>query len=220
MQSLLFLDTICTHSLAIWLLLIEFCSTTNLQPIFDYISMAITLAFTFASESPSAIVSQGTWIHIGPMTVWTANLRATLCFWRVMELSLSSLECKASSLCQLSKPSILPTERHCQLHLNTHRWKCGQYSQENNGFIINQRTIYGCIFGCLTVFFQWIQILYGCGRPSSGNSSTFSLVTCPSGCYGSHYGHHMFVYLFMCYLSCFTEHSKWRECSIYRLQLS
>jgi len=85
-------------------------STSNVQPIFDYIStaMASAPASAPASASASAIVSQGTWIPIGPMTAWTANLKEAVCFSPGMELSRGSLESKASSPCQLSRPSASP----------------------------------------------------------------------------------------------------------------
>ena len=81
-------------------------STSNLQPIFDYISMALALALALA------IGLQGTRIPIGPMTSQIANLREAMCFSPVMELSHGSLESKASSPCQLSRLSASPAWTH------------------------------------------------------------------------------------------------------------
>jgi hypothetical protein len=123
-------------------------STSNLQQIFDYISTAM------ASASASAIISQGTRIPLEPTTARTANLREAICFSPVMELFRCSLESKASSPCQHSKPSASPARRHSQLLLRTYGQKCGRYSHEGNGFMINWKSI----SGCLTLFFLGIRI--------------------------------------------------------------
>jgi hypothetical protein len=74
-----------------------------------------------ASASASAIVSQGTLIPIETMTVRTANLREAMCFSPVMELSRGNLECKASSPCQLSRPSSTPARRPLEKDLHKRR---------------------------------------------------------------------------------------------------
>jgi hypothetical protein len=79
-------------------------SSSNSQPIVDYISTAMASA----SASASAAVFQGTQIPTRPMTARTVNLREAMCFSPVMERSHGSLESKASSPCQLSRPSASP----------------------------------------------------------------------------------------------------------------
>jgi len=77
-------------------------STSTVQPIFDFISMPMTLALALASalEWASglalAIVSQGTWIPIGPVTARFGTLQAAMYFSPVVGQSCYSMESKAS----------------------------------------------------------------------------------------------------------------------------
>ena len=108
-----------SHSPAIWPLLKESFSISNLQPIFDCTSTGM------ASPSPSTsgIVLYDTCIVIGPMTAQTASLKEAMCFLPAMELSRGGLTTKISSPFQLSRPSSSPAWRHPEKQNGYSNWK-------------------------------------------------------------------------------------------------
>jgi len=80
-------------------------------------------------------------------------------FLPVMELFCGSLESKASSPCQLSKPSSSPAWRHIQLLLRTHGRKRCRYTYQSNGFMVIGHQFKVVSLGIWISLFIWMAIL-------------------------------------------------------------
>jgi hypothetical protein len=98
--------------------------------------MALALALALAFASTLGIVSHGTQIPIGPITVRTASLREAMCFSPIIVPSRGSPEGKVSLQCQLARLSSSAARRPPEKH--------NGYSNSNRIFTVLRMTHHRC----------------------------------------------------------------------------